>query len=109
MIIIFRKTASSEELKKVAKELRGYIKFVVDVELGILAAGGEMHVDCEKVLMKEGSKQKDLWGGGLDLETKEVDYNSMINIRPNQNNPSRDVLDVGIRVKIDSVVKELIF
>lgn len=108
MIIVFEKKATKEELKKVAKDLDGYIKFVVDIEEEILAAGGEMHVDAEKLLISGGSNQKDLWGGGLDLETKALDYNSMINIRPNQNNPSRDVMDNEIRTIIDKIVKKIL-
>jgi hypothetical protein len=39
-----------------------YIKLVVDVERGILAGGGELHADCEKVLLRDGSRQQDVWG-----------------------------------------------
>jgi len=108
MIFIFRKKASSAELEKTAKLFEGYIKLVVDVELGILAGGGDRHSDEEKILLEQGSKQKNLWGGGLDLETKEIDYNSVINLRPNQNNPSRDILSSEIRKKFDNIVKKLL-
>ncbi|OGY27053.1 MAG: hypothetical protein A2Z42_04125 [Candidatus Woykebacteria bacterium RBG_19FT_COMBO_43_10] len=80
-----------------AEDYDGYIKLVVDLEREILAGGGEKHVDGEQALLADGSKQQHLWGGGIDLETKEVDYNSIINLRPNQANPSRDILDVETR------------
>ena len=91
-----------------AEDFDGYIKLVVDTEREILAGGGERHFDGEQALLKEGSNQKDLWGGGLDLETKEIDFNSIINLRPNQNNPSRDILSVDVRNKFDSIVKRLL-
>ena len=90
-----------------AQDYHGYIKFVIDVSKKILAGGGERHVDGEQKLLEVGSKQENLWGGGIDWETKEVDYNSMINLRPSQDNPSRDVLSQEIREQIDSIVGEL--
>jgi hypothetical protein len=56
----------------------------VDVNRKILSAGGDKHVDGEQMLLKDGSKQEDLWGAGLDLETSEMDFDSMINLRPEQ-------------------------
>jgi len=85
----------------------GYIKFVVDIDRKILSGGGERHVEGEQKLLELSSKQENLWGGGIDWETKEIDYNSMINIRPSQNNPSRDVLSLEIRKQIDTIVKGL--
>ena len=71
MLTIIRNKINSETLKQVAEDLKGYIKVVVDVRRRILSAGGKKHVDGEQVLLKDGSKQEDLWGSGLDLETNE--------------------------------------
>lgn len=108
MLLVIRKKASKEEIKKMASDLDGYIKIVVDVEREILTGGGERHVDGEQKLIQEGSKQDDLWGGGLDTETGEVDYNSIINLRPRQNNTSRDILSQKIRNKFDRIIKNLL-
>lgn len=109
MIIVFKKKATSGELRKVAEDFGGlYIKVVVDISRMILAAGGERHFDAEQILLKDGSKQTDLWGGGLDVKIGEVDYNSMINIRPNQENPSRDILSSDLRREFDKIVRELL-
>lgn len=91
-----------------AKDFDGYVKLVVDIERKFLAGGGERHFDGEQKLLREGSKQENLWGGGLDLETKEIDYNSVINLRPRQKNPSRDVLSVETRDKFEKAVKKLL-
>lgn len=107
MLIVIRKKATKEEIKKMAEDLMGFIKVVVDVENKILAGGGQRHVEGEQKLLQEGSRQYNLWGGGFDTETKEIDYNSMINLRPSQDNPSRDIMSSEIRKMFDEVVKEL--
>lgn len=108
MVILITSKANEETLKKVAEDLAGYIKFVVDIEKKILTAGGLRHFDGEQLLLQNGSKQANLWGGGLDLETGEIDFDSMINIRPNQGNASREILSQGIRQQVEEVVKDLL-
>lgn len=108
MIRIIKTKADENTLNEVAQDFGGYIKVVVDIRQKFLAAGGKKHVDGEEVLLKGGSRQEDLWGGGLDLETGEVDFDSMINIRPAQNNPSREVLDQNIRKQVESVIRSLL-
>lgn len=108
MLLVVKKKATKKEIKKMAKDFDGYIKLVVDVEQEVLTGGGERHFEAEQKLLKQGSKQKDLWGGGLDLETGEIDYNSIINLRPGQDNPSRDVLSAETRSKFNKIVKSLL-
>lgn len=108
MIIIIKRKATPEQIKKMAEDFDGYIKVVIDVKENILAGGGERHFDAEQGMLKLGSKQQDLWGGGLDLETKEIDYNSIINLKPSQNNPSRDILSLEVRKKFDKIIKSLL-
>lgn len=107
MILIIDKKATVDQIKKMAKDFDGYIKVVVDVDRGILAGGGERHFDAEQILLDDGSNQEDLWGGGLDLETKEIDYNSMINLRPGEN-ASREILAKEIREELDKIVRDLL-
>lgn len=108
MFLIIRKKAAPEEIAKMAQDYQGYIKIVVDVERGILTGGGERHYEDEQLLLKDGSKQENLWGGGIDWDSKEIDYNSIINLRPSQNNPSRDILSQEVREKFDKIVKDLL-
>ncbi len=107
MLIIFTQKVAPEEIKKMEEDYDGYIKFVVDVQKKIVAGGGERHVDGEQKLLESGSLQENIWGGGIDWETKEIDYNSMINLRPQQGNPSRDVMSEDVRKQIDAIVREL--
>ncbi len=109
MILIIREKASENEIQKMAEDIGGYyIKLVVDIEREILTGGGERHFDGEQTLLQDGSKQENLWGGGIDVKTGEIDYNSMINLRPRQDNHSRDILSAEIRKSFDKIVKELL-
>lgn len=108
MLLTINKKATGEEIKKMAEDFDGYVKVVVDIKKGILAGGGKRHFDGEQKLLSEGSSQSDLWGGGVDLEAKEIDYNSIINLRPAQDNPSRDIMSSEIRKEFDRIVKDLI-
>jgi len=107
MLFIVRLKADREIREKVAEDLKGYIKVVVDVKREILSAGGEKHVDGEQMLLKDGSRQEDLWGAGLDLETDEMDFDSMINLRPEQNR-SREILDEKVREQVESITRSLL-
>lgn len=109
MIIVISKKATKEELEKMAEDFGGYVKVVVDVEREKLAGGGKRHFEAEQILLGDGSRQENLWGGGIDLETNEIDYNSMINVRPRQQNFSRDIMLKEIRDKFDKVLKRLFF
>lgn len=109
MLILLNSKATSDQIQQAGEDLDGYIKFVVDLDRKIMTIGGRMHVEGEKLLMENGSKQADLWGGGFDLETKGLDFDSMINIRPNQGNTSREVLSTEVRQKMEAVVKDLVY
>ena len=67
-----------------------------------------MHADEEELLLESGSKQADLWGINLYPErfgTDEfVEFDSMINIRPRQQNMSRGVENEIIRLQILELV-----
>jgi len=108
MSLIIREKATYKEIQEMSKCFRGYIKIVVDVKREVLAGGGDRHFDDEKILLLNGSKQENLWGGGFDMETKEIDYNSIINLRPSQENPSRDIFSFDIRKKFAEIVRKLL-
>mgnify|MGYP001590894767 CR=1 FL=1 len=99
------------ELSEMAKKMYGnLVKDVVDIERGILVLDAEMHADEEQVLLEDGSRQQDLWGINLYPEkfgTDEfIEFDSMINIRPRQQNMSRGVEDENTRQIIITLVGE---
>ena len=108
MLLIVKSKLTGEELKRAAEDLDGYVKFVVDLKWEIMTVGGKRHVEGERLLLERGSRQSDLWGGGIDLETDQMDFDSMINIRPKDDNPSREVLDSGIRKKMEEIVRKYV-
>ncbi len=107
MLKIIRTKIDPESRKQISEDLKGYVKFVVDVRRKILAAGGGKHVDGERLLIEDGSRQEDLWGGGLDLETGQMDFDSLINIRPTQNR-SREILDNKLRQSVEAIARSLL-
>ncbi len=108
MPLLLTEKITSKQLKLASVDLEGYIKFVVDTEKAVMAVGGKRHVDGEELLLEKGSSQENLWGGGYDTKTEEIDFDSMINIRPSINNPSREVLSLSIRTKIEKIAKALL-
>jgi hypothetical protein len=105
MLILLEKPATNEEIAAAAADLDGYIKFVADLDTGNLTIGGTRHVDGEQLLLKRGGKQSQLWGGGFDSDDNSLDFDSMINIRPHDNNPSREVVSLEIRKQIIELLK----
>lgn len=109
-MIIVDKLISMQEVKQMAQNLFGnMIKAVVDIENETIALDAELHSDLEALLMQNGSKQKDIWGINLYPELSGddfVEFDSMINMRPSQNNKSRGVEDDKIRKKILEIVNK---
>lgn len=105
MIVTKSEPFTKEEIEKLRELFDVYIKIVIDVENKVCSAGMDRHFEGEKILMDKGSFQKNIWGGGIDIETKTIDYNSFINIRPGDDNPSNDILDSKIRKKYEELTK----
>jgi hypothetical protein len=97
-------------LKQMAANLFGnMVKAVVDIDRELLAVDAELHSDLEALLLGDGSKQKNLWGINLypELQGDEfIEFDSMINVRPSQNNRSRGVEDEVIRKRITEIVSK---
>ena len=105
MIITSDKLFSAEEIKQLAEEFEVFVKIVIDVEKKICSAGANRHYENEKILLERGSKQANLWGGGMDLETKDITIDSMINIRPSEGNRSNQIQDPLTRQKFEELTK----
>ena len=104
---------SLPELAEMAASMYGdLVKGVVDVERRVIVLDAELHVDEEQFLLESGSRQEDLWGINLypeDFGTDDfVEFDSMINIRPAQNNRSRSVMDPAMREAILEIVTEVV-
>ena len=109
---ILQTAITRAELAALAENTFGdMIKCVADVKLGLLALDAELHADLERLLLENGSAGENLWGFNLYPEEEGedfIEYDSLINIRSWQNNPTRDVLDPGVREAIKQIVEQFI-
>lgn len=105
MIITKSEPFTKEEIGKLRELFDVYIKTVIDIEKKICSAGCDRHFESEKILLDLGSKQENVWGGGIDLETLIIDGNSFINIRPRQNNTNNEIQDQAVRIKFEEQMK----
>lgn len=104
MIITKTEPFTEAETESAKERFEVYIKTVIDVERKICSAGADRHFESQNILLEQGSKQANIWGGGIDLETKTVDFNSFINIRPSQNT-SNEIQDQNIRKRYEELTK----
>jgi len=111
-VVLIEKEISMDNLKRMALESFGdMVKAVVDIEKGIMAVGGELHADAEVVLLKNGSKQEDLWGINIYPELSidnAIEFSSLINIKPLQGNRSMDIKDEYIKERIKRIFNKLV-
>lgn len=105
MIVTKETPYTKDEIGKLKEVFGMYIKTVIDVKRKVCSAGCDRHYESEKVLLDEGSNQNDIWGGGIDLETMTVDFNSFINIRPLNNNRSNEIQDEHTRKQYEELSK----
>ena len=109
---ILQQPISRETLRTLAQNTFGdMIKCVADVKRGLLAVDADLHADLERLLLEDGSAQECLWGFNLWVEEERedfIEFDSLINIRSWQGNPSRDVEDPEIREAIKAIVDKFI-
>jgi hypothetical protein len=100
------------DLLKMAEQRFGnLVKAVVDIEKQVMMIDAELHADQEAALLEQGSRQEHLWGINLypELTSDEwLEFDSMINLRPSQQNRSRSVEDPLIQAKIRAIVERLV-
>ena len=108
---ILEKEITKNELFAEAEVVFGgeMVKGVVDVKRELVAVDAELHADLERLLLENGSEQENLWGVNFwNSDEDFVEFDSMINIRPSQNNRSRYVENEKIREKIIEIVEKWI-
>lgn len=108
MIHLLSGKATIEQVTEMLKEYESMIKIVVDIRRRVLAGGGEMHSDCESVLLEEGSEQDDLWGANWYPAEREIVFESLINIRPRLGNRGILIQSEEIRQQVASVASDIL-
>ena len=90
---------------------KSFVKFVADIKIDQLAVGGELHSDAEFLLLQNGAEQSDLWGGNFfpNKPSDEcIEFTSLINIRPKDDNYSMEIENDVIRGKVKTLVETLL-
>ena len=110
-MVLDRRIAPSELARLVKAHFEDMVKYVVDVERGRIAIGGELHADGEQALLEAGSWQGDLWGAnyypGRGREGC-IEYTSLINIRPAAGNRGMEIQDPALREKVREITFALV-
>jgi hypothetical protein len=107
IIHVLTRPATREQIMDMIQANRFYIKTVVDVRQQILAGGGAMHSDCEAILLERDSQQQNVWGASWNPISREIVYESMVNLRPRQNR-SMQILSLSIREQVQQVIYDLL-
>lgn len=104
---LIKEPLGEEKISELKQRYGDYLKLTVDLDSGFLVAGVELHADGEEILLKEGGRSENIWGGGINLVTKEIDATAVLNLRPNLGNASMEILDPAKREKFMAIVKKI--
>ena len=107
-IVVLQARPQKKDVLLARKDHKNYIKITADLSQELIAIGGEYHADAEKVLLeKYDSRQKDIWGGGYDINLDQFETLAIINIRQPEN-PSMEILNGGIRKNFFKLVNQIL-
>ena len=108
MIHLLKEKTTLTQIQEMLERYEGMIKIVVDIRRRFLSGGGEMHADCESVLLEDGSEQDDLWGANWYPGEQRIEFESLINIRPRLGNRNILIQDENLRKQVESVAREIL-
>ena len=108
MIYLLTELVTPAQLKGILQEYKSMVKIAVDIRRAVLAGGGEMHADCEQVLLEYGSEQDDIWGANWYPAEQRIEFEALINIRPRLNNRSIVIQAEELRSKVEGVARDLL-
>ncbi len=107
-ILIAREPTDEATLNELARAWHHtLVKGVADIERGIVALGGEWHMDANNCLIEDGSRQPDLWGFNIypkKYGDEAIQYTSLINIRPAQGNRAMELASHKLRAQVRTTV-----
>ena len=111
-IRIIKNPITRAEAKEIAKEFYvEMVKGVVDVEKGIIALGGEYHMDANTILIENGSEQKNVWGFNFYPDKagdEQIEYKALVNIRPVHGNSVMEIQNEDLKTVMKNIIKKLI-
>jgi hypothetical protein len=111
MILINSKINISEIKDLLGNYFDDMVKAVIDIKKELLVIDSSLHTDEESLLLENGSKQDDLWGINLyPLRNIDewIEYESIINIKPQLGNRSIIIQSEEIKEKINEILDRMI-
>jgi uncharacterized protein DUF5674 len=108
MIYLLKLPVTSIQIQEMLVQYEDMIKIVVDIRRRMVSGGGEMHADCESVLLDDGSEQDDLWGANWYPAEQRIEFESLINIRPRLGNRSILIQDENLRKQVETITREIL-
>ena len=108
MMYLLNVKAKPSQIDEMLEEYGTMIKIAVDIRREILAGGGEMHADCGRLLLEDGSEQDDIWGANWYPREKRVEFEALINIRPLLGNRSLVIQNQEIRNSVEMITKAML-
>ena len=107
-ILILKKPVKFSEIEKEVTWHSDYIKGVADIKNKRLSFGGGLHADGEQKLLQELDVESEfLWGFNF-YPNKEIEYESLINIKPKFGNKSIFIASDEIKKQVDEVIFKLL-
>lgn len=103
LIHLLNQKVLPEQITDMLEVYSSMIKIAVDIRRRILAGGGEMHADCEKVLLENGGEQDDIWGANWYPDEQRIEFEALINIRPRLSNRGMVIQSEEIRKVVSEV------
>lgn len=107
-MIYLTEQATVQQIQEMLAQYSTMIKIVVDIRRGILVGGGEMHADCEDILLNAGSEQDDLWGANWYPTEQRIEFESLINIRPRLGNRSIVIQSETTRQQVEEITRKVL-
>lgn len=111
-VVILSSRIAPDELRRLVQDGFGeMVKFVADVERGVIGIGGELHADAEQALLDDGSRPEHLWGANYYPGRGRdgcIEFTSFVNVRPARGNPGMEIADSGVRERVRELALELI-
>lgn len=107
MTIYLESKATEDQIASMLEMYGQLIKIAVDIRRNILTGGGEMHADCKKLLLENDSEQDDIWVANWYLGCQLIEFEAIINIRPQLGNRSILIHDNKIREKVEYAARRI--
>jgi hypothetical protein len=106
MILFLDKKPTLSEIQAMLEEFGRMIKIAVDIRRSTLVGGGEMHADCEQLLLQNGSEQDDIWEANWYPADKRIELDALINICPRMGNRGILIQSEDIRNQVEAKTRQ---